>query len=73
MLFCRFVNVHYELVPYLLTTGTEAYENQRSSITPLAKHDSIVDKVRLQGPLCHSVWQHAVLTIIQVSLICVKQ
>lgn len=41
----RFVDVHYQLVPYLLTTGSEAYENGRSSLSPLAKHDSFIDKV----------------------------
>ena len=29
-----FTNAHYELVPYLLTTGTQAYESGVSSITP---------------------------------------
>ena len=41
----RFVTAHYELVPYLLTTGTEAYEQGVSSITPLARHQSFIDKV----------------------------
>ncbi|XP_064406980.1 alpha-glucosidase 2-like [Halichondria panicea] len=41
----RFVTVHYEIGPYLLTTGTEAFETKRSSITPLAKHDSFINKI----------------------------
>lgn len=41
----RFVTAHYEIVPYLLTTGTEAFEKRVSSITPLAKHQSFIDKI----------------------------
>ena len=41
----RFVDTHYQLVDYLLTTGTEAFETNTSSITPLAKHSSFIDKV----------------------------
>ena len=41
----RFVDVHYQLVPYLLTTGSHAMETKSSSITPLAKHDSFLEKV----------------------------
>lgn len=41
--------MHYQLVPYLLTTGSEAYENGRSSLSPLAKHDSFIDKVITLG------------------------
>ena len=44
---CRFVDTHYQLVPYLLTTGAEALEANSSSITPLASHESFVDKVSI--------------------------
>ena len=38
---------------YLLTTGTEAFETNTSSITPLAKHSSFIDKVHmLLAPKC---------------------
>eukprot|EP00731_Ephydatia_muelleri_P029081 Em0020g725a len=40
-----FVDTHYQLVDYLLTTGTEAFETNTSSITPLAKHSSFIDKL----------------------------
>ena len=44
--FCRrFVTAHYEMVPYLLTTGAEAFDKRRSSITPLAKHNNFIEKV----------------------------
>eukprot|EP01100_Stratorugosa_tubuloviscum_P007366 TRINITY_DN3076_c0_g1_i1.p1 TRINITY_DN3076_c0_g1~~TRINITY_DN3076_c0_g1_i1.p1 ORF type:complete len:621 (-),score=259.19 TRINITY_DN3076_c0_g1_i1:60-1853(-) len=33
-----FVDIHYELVPYLLTTGTNAYYTNRSIITPIADY-----------------------------------
>lgn len=42
---CRFVDVHYQLVPYLLTTGSHAMDSNTSSITPLAKHNSFIEKV----------------------------
>jgi len=42
----RFVDAHYQLVPYFLTTGSEALETNTSSITPLAKHDNFINKVR---------------------------
>ena len=38
---------------YLLTTGTEAFETNTSSILPLAKHSSFIDKVR-KGVLHHN-------------------
>ena len=41
----RFVDVHYQLVPYLLTTGSNAMETGTSSITPLAKHENFIEKV----------------------------
>ena len=44
----RFVDIHYELVSYLLTTGTEALENGGSSIIPLAKHDNFIRKVQTE-------------------------
>lgn len=34
-LYRKFVEAHYELVPYLLTTGTKAFESGTSSITPM--------------------------------------
>ena len=40
-----YVNIHYQLVPYLLTTGSDALENNRSSLTPLAKHESYIDRL----------------------------
>ena len=43
--YCRFVNAHYQLVPYLLTTGSEAFEGDNSSITPLAPHQNFIEKV----------------------------
>ena len=43
----RFVDTHYQLVPYLLSTGAEAFETNSSSITPLANHESFVDKVSI--------------------------
>ena len=43
----RFVDTHYQLVPYLLTTGAEAFETNTSSITPLASHESFVDMVSM--------------------------
>lgn len=33
------------LVPYLLSTGSKAYETGSSSITPLAKHKNFIEKV----------------------------
>ena len=39
------MDVHYQLVPYLLTTGSEAFQNNKSSITPLAKHNNFIEKV----------------------------
>ena len=41
----RFVDAHYQLVPYFLTTGSEALETNTSSITPLANHDNFINKV----------------------------
>lgn len=41
----RFVDAHYQLVPYFLTTGSEALETNTSSITPLANHDNFIHKV----------------------------
>ena len=41
----RFVSIHYALVPYLLSTGSSALESNSSSILPLAKHDSFIDKL----------------------------
>lgn len=32
----KFVNLHYELVPYLVTSGTQAYESGYSQIIPQA-------------------------------------
>ena len=34
-------------MPYLLTTGAEAFETDASSIIPLASHESFVDKVSI--------------------------
>lgn len=42
----RFVDAHYQLVPYFLTTGSEALETNTSSITPLAKHENFINKVQ---------------------------
>lgn len=39
-----FVDIHYQLVPYLLTTGSHAIETNTSSIKPLARH---VDRVMI--------------------------
>lgn len=39
------MTAHYEMVPYLLTTGAEAFDKKISSITPLAKHDNFIEKV----------------------------
>ena len=41
----RFVDVHYQLIPYFLTTGSRALESNTSAILPLAKHDSFIEKV----------------------------
>jgi alpha-glucosidase (family GH31 glycosyl hydrolase) len=41
----RVVDVHYQLVPYLLTTGSHAMETGTSSITPLVKHENFIDKI----------------------------
>jgi alpha-glucosidase (family GH31 glycosyl hydrolase) len=41
----KFVDVHYQLVPYLLTTGSHAMDTNTSSITPLAKHNSFIEKL----------------------------
>lgn len=44
---CRFVDTHYQLVPYLLDNGAAAMDNNVSAITPLADSLSINnDKVR---------------------------
>ena len=43
---CRFVDTHYKLVPYFLTIGAFAMEHGTSAITPLAKHEDFIDKVR---------------------------
>jgi len=40
-----FVEMHLSLGPYLLTIGTQAYENGTSSLLPLAPWSSFVDKV----------------------------
>ena len=41
----RYVDIHYQLVPYLLSTGSNAYYNGKSSLTPLAAHQNFIDKV----------------------------
>jgi hypothetical protein len=41
----KFVDIHYQLVPYLLTTGSRAIETGISSIMPVAKHDSFIEKL----------------------------
>ena len=39
----RFVNIHYELIPYLLTTGSDALENGHSVLLPQEmKHSPII-------------------------------
>eukprot|EP01147_Barroeca_monosierra_P009809 gene9809-2002_t len=40
----HFVDIHYSLVPYLLTTGSEALESGKSSISPLAQHETFIEK-----------------------------
>ena len=42
----RFEDIHSQLVPYFLTIGSFAYEHGTSTIRPLAKHDSWLNKVR---------------------------
>lgn len=37
----RFVNIHYELVPFFLTAGTEAYQKGESVIQPLHPKQSL--------------------------------
>ena len=58
----RFVDVHYQLVPYLLTTGSHAMETNTSSITPLAKHNSFIEKVhtcrRRVNHVCKRYWMY---------------
>ena len=55
----RFVDIHYRLVPYLLTTGSHALENGKSSITPLADHSNFIEKV----PTMYDVWYRYTCTI----------
>ena len=45
---CRYVDIHYQLVPYLLSTGTNAYYNKKSSLTPLAAYQNFIEKVILE-------------------------
>ena len=40
----KFVNVHYSLVPYFLTVGSEAMETGTSSLNPLAPHETFIEK-----------------------------
>jgi len=40
-LYRKFVNAHYELVPYLLDIGTNAWETVTSSLTPVKKVDLV--------------------------------
>ena len=47
----RFEDIHSQLVPYLLTIGSYAYEHGTSAVRPLAKHDSWLSKVRTTGRL----------------------
>jgi len=49
-------------VPYLLTTGSEAFENNKSSITPLAKHNSFIEKVTYVPVLLTSIF--AILRVV---------
>ena len=39
------MDIHYQLVPYLLSTGSKAYYNGKSSLTPLAAHQNFIEKV----------------------------
>ncbi|XP_062507838.1 alpha-glucosidase 2-like [Corticium candelabrum] len=41
----KYVSAHLMLMPYLLATGSKAYETRSSSITPLAKHDTFIHKL----------------------------
>ena len=41
----RFVDIHYQLVPYLLSVGSKAVETETSSIKPLAPHQNFINKV----------------------------
>ena len=54
--------MHYQLVPYLLTTGSEAFENNKSSITPLAKHNNFINKVTYIPVLLASIF--AILRVV---------
>nr|WNS50071.1 alpha-glucosidase [Halisarca dujardinii] len=40
----KLVDDHYQLIPYFLTIGSEALRKGTSSIHPLAKHDSFINK-----------------------------
>ena len=42
----RLVNVHYQLLDYLLTTGSDAFDKHKSSITPQARHENFLEKVK---------------------------
>ena len=50
-----FVDIHIQLVDYLLTIGSDALKNGISSIRPLAKHDNFIEKVQLNP--AHKVLQ----------------
>ena len=39
------MDIHYQLVPYLLSTGSNAYYKGKSSLTPLAVHQNFIEKV----------------------------
>ena len=56
--------MHYQLVPYLLTTGSEAFENNKSSITPLAKHNNFIEKVIYVAVLLTNIFIFAILKVI---------
>jgi len=43
--FCRYVDIHYQLIPYLLTIGSNAYYNKKSSLIPLAAYQNFIEKV----------------------------
>ena len=54
-LYRKFVEAHYELVPYLLTTGTKAFESGTSSITPMVTRRGSVHAKR------HTQHSHALV------------
>ncbi len=39
------MNIHYALIPYFLSVGAAALEAGTSSLVPLAKHDSFIDRL----------------------------